>query len=234
MILLYISIILSYILLLFISKYFDPRNRKDETLENWSIYRITGFATLKIIFSAIPFLILVHFSDFSFKNSIGLLGFSLNPRIFLKGLLVAVIFFMANVIWNQFSTKISFFQKKGGQDTKKQLISKLPSHPLPLILTLLLISFQAGVLEELFFRGIIQSNISNSLFPYSGVIITAILFGMAHLYQGIRGIINTFILGLILSLSYKITGNLMIPILGHFLGNFICMMAGIPEIIRNK
>lgn len=230
---LYFSIFLSYILLLIISKIFDPRSKGTIMMKKWSIYNIVGFAAFKIVFASSPFLITVYFTGIQYKKALGLSGITINSQAFLNGLLVAVIFFIINVTWNQISSKIPFFEKEESKDTEKLLISKLPKKRKTLIFTLILISFQAGLMEELFFRGIIQSNISSLLFPYGSVILTAILFGAAHFYQGFNGIINTFLLGFLLSLSFKISGNIIVPIMGHFLGDLICMLSGLPEIMKN-
>lgn len=64
-----------------------------------------------------------------------------------------------------------------------------------------------GLFEEFLFRGYLLSRI-NQLFNHRawgkwiGIIITSISFSIAHTYQGIGGIINTFIFSVILGLLF--------------------------------
>jgi uncharacterized protein len=44
------------------------------------------------------------------------------------------------------------------------------------------------------------------------------LFGFAqHIYQGLKGIVGTAILGLLFSAVFVVTGNLLVPMILHFL-----------------
>ena len=47
------------------------------------------------------------------------------------------------------------------------------------------------------------------------VVLSAVLFGMAHSYQGWNGGLRAGVVGLIFALSYVLTGSLWIPILLH-------------------
>lgn len=64
-----------------------------------------------------------------------------------------------------------------------------------------------GLFEEFLFRGYLLPRI-NQLFNHRvigqwiGIIITSVSFSVAHTYQGIGGIINTFIFSIILSLLF--------------------------------
>ena len=80
----------------------------------------------------------------------------------------------------------------------------------------------AGIVEELLFRlalpallfGVLQS------VPGAGALafgIAALLFGALHLYQGPLGILFAFILGLLFTLLYLVTGSILAPIALHVL-----------------
>lgn len=51
------------------------------------------------------------------------------------------------------------------------------------------------------------------------VLLTSLVFGIAHTYQGWRGIASTTISGLIFGMLYVISGSLLLPALVHSAGN---------------
>lgn len=77
------------------------------------------------------------------------------------------------------------------------------------------VSLHAGVFEELFFRGYMLA-LLNFMLPYwAAVAISSVLFGLAHLYQGSRGIIGTTVVGLVMIGLYLLSGSLWVPMLLH-------------------
>ncbi len=77
------------------------------------------------------------------------------------------------------------------------------------------VSFTAGVCEEVLFRGFLIWYLLQ-LIPLIPALITAgLLFGMAHAYQGPRGVIQTAVVGLGMAVLYKVTGSLWIPMALH-------------------
>jgi len=85
----------------------------------------------------------------------------------------------------------------------------------------LYILISAGFGEEILFRGFLfrQFNIIFPEFKYKTaliIILSAILFSLPHLYQGLSGLIMTFIFGLIFAIVYvKSNYNLWITIILH-------------------
>lgn len=71
---------------------------------------------------------------------------------------------------------------------------------------IVLISCAAGIGEELFFRGLIQS--------FAGLWITAIIFGLLHALTPAYFIIATAI-GVWFGLLYQFSDNLLVPMLAH-------------------
>jgi membrane protease YdiL (CAAX protease family) len=71
---------------------------------------------------------------------------------------------------------------------------------------IVLLSLAAGVAEELFFRGLLQS--------YIGVIGSALVFGLLHALTPAYFVMATAI-GLYFGYLYEIGGNLLIPMAGH-------------------
>lgn len=82
------------------------------------------------------------------------------------------------------------------------------------------VAISAGIAEEALYRGFLTFVLVN-WFPALGIwpaiLISAALFGLGHLYQGISGMVRTFVLGLILSLIYLATGTLWLCIIIHIL-----------------
>jgi uncharacterized protein len=90
-----------------------------------------------------------------------------------------------------------------------------------LVLALLLTWTEAAFIEEMFFRGYLFNRLTD-LFGNErvGVILALVLsslaFSIAHGYQGITGVLDTFLAGLMLGLLYIYARrNLWLPILTH-------------------
>lgn len=58
-----------------------------------------------------------------------------------------------------------------------------------------------AICEEVIYRGFVQNAFHDALFSslWAGAIISALFFAVAHLYQGTRGLLTTFVIGLIFS-----------------------------------
>jgi len=73
--------------------------------------------------------------------------------------------------------------------------------------------------EELIFREF-YFELLNQNFGLTGdalLIVTAVIFGIVHSYQGLIGVVATFILGLALGKIFQTTESLLVPIILHFL-----------------
>lgn len=76
--------------------------------------------------------------------------------------------------------------------------------------------------EELIYRGFVQwlfTSVTGGVVAI-GIIGSALLFGLAHLYQGPRGLLVTSFLGLGFSLLRAWTGSLLPLVIGHFVADF--------------
>jgi len=75
--------------------------------------------------------------------------------------------------------------------------------------------------EEVVYRGFAQYIFAE--WPVrsvaAGIVGSAALFSLAHLYQGRRGLLSTFVVGLIFSLVRWGTGSLAPPMLAHFVAD---------------
>lgn len=58
---------------------------------------------------------------------------------------------------------------------------------------------------------------SATIWKWFGVLLSALLFGLAHLYQGTAGVVDTALNGLVLAVFYLIFGRVFPLILSHYL-----------------
>ena len=81
------------------------------------------------------------------------------------------------------------------------------------------VAISAGICEEIVFRGWLLSTLHSAL-RLDGtalVLVAAVLFGLAHSYQGITGMILTAFAGAVFCALYVATGSLLVPIALHIL-----------------
>lgn len=80
----------------------------------------------------------------------------------------------------------------------------------------------AAVSEETFFRGLLQMELARWQGQPVAIVITSLLFGLAHLSYGQPlQILIPFLLGLVLALLMMKTRNLLAPMAAHFTFNFV-------------
>jgi membrane protease YdiL (CAAX protease family) len=105
----------------------------------------------------------------------------------------------------------------GLSSARKQMTSVegvLPHTPIELKL-FLAISLAAGVGEEIVYRGYLLAYFDGLVGPAGAVLVSTLMFGLGHAYQGAAGIARTGIVGLLLVGAYVVTGNLLAPMLLH-------------------
>jgi membrane protease YdiL (CAAX protease family) len=80
-----------------------------------------------------------------------------------------------------------------------------------------LVCLHAGVCEELFYRGYLLS-LARGLMPeWAAWLAVSVAFGLGHLYQGARGVIQTALLGGAFLLLAVLSNSLWLPMLAHAL-----------------
>jgi len=88
--------------------------------------------------------------------------------------------------------------------------------------TLLLISLLAGLGEECLFRGVIQTGLTGWIGMPMAVVVTSMLFGLAHLvtptYAVVAGII-----GIYFGVLAVVTDSLLVPIVAHALYDYAAL-----------
>lgn len=77
------------------------------------------------------------------------------------------------------------------------------------------LAFTAGVCEELLFRGFLLAYLDAYLPWLAAVLGSAVIFGLAHAYQGAGGALRCGMIGLVTALLYVWTGSILLPALLH-------------------
>ena len=95
----------------------------------------------------------------------------------------------------------------------------MPESPVYLTITIISIALIGPIAEEFIFRGMLLNRMMKKTSMWGGILISSILFGILH-----ADIIGASIFGIITSLLYLKTGNLLIPILLHVFNNSIAII----------
>lgn len=81
-----------------------------------------------------------------------------------------------------------------------------------------LVCITAGVCEEIVYRGFLLHYLHIRPFHLnltSALIVSCLIFGVGHLYQGGLGAVQTALVGFILGVMFIVTGNLLLPMFVH-------------------
>ena len=73
--------------------------------------------------------------------------------------------------------------------------------------------------EELFYRATLFRMLDESMPPLLSVIFASLIFSLAH--SGLSSVIASFVLGVILTLLYKRTGSILLPVICHTANNLL-------------
>jgi uncharacterized protein len=84
-----------------------------------------------------------------------------------------------------------------------------------------------AISEELLYRGFLFCYLA-LWFPHINrlecALVSSLIFGMGHLYQGWKGILSTGLGGLVLAGFYVLTGNLLLPMVVHAATNLRALL----------
>jgi membrane protease YdiL (CAAX protease family) len=99
----------------------------------------------------------------------------------------------------------------------------------------LALALTAGCCEEFLYRGFAMAAFARAGFPiWASVVVSSVLFGAAHLYQGRGGLIGTGILGLIFGAFRAFTGSILPVSAWHAAIDVVAGIAGPRYLIQNK
>jgi uncharacterized protein len=81
-----------------------------------------------------------------------------------------------------------------------------------------LVCLTAGICEEIVYRGFLLHYFHTMPFHLSltwALVVSSIIFGIGHLYQGVAGGLQTAVIGFVFGAMFLITGSLLLPIILH-------------------
>lgn len=108
---------------------------------------------------------------------------------------------------------------------KRGLVAQLAERLLPRtraeVSAAIWLVLSVAICEEFIYRGFIEV-LFQQIFSstWSGAVISAVFFALAHIYQGRRGVLTTFVVGLVFSAVRLWSGSLWPSILIHFAVDF--------------
>jgi membrane protease YdiL (CAAX protease family) len=91
-----------------------------------------------------------------------------------------------------------------------------------------------AICEEWIYRGFAQQVFQDSAsgMILAGVAGSAVMFALAHLYQGPRGVVTTLIVGVLFSVVRAWTGSLAAPLVAHFITDMVAGFLAPPRFRR--
>lgn len=78
-----------------------------------------------------------------------------------------------------------------------------------------LLSFAAGIGEELAYRGYVIMMLIPLLGVWAAAAVSTLVFGLMHAYQGLFGIVRTTLMGGVLAYGFVASGSLIPPMIAH-------------------
>jgi hypothetical protein len=157
-------------------------------------------------------LILMRFSRLELWSKIDLSWGATAYALLLCLPLLAMLFFFVRSQWGPM---IRFRREIDEKIIPIFANSKLPD--------LALIALFAGVGEELFFRGWLQSVLTGKFEIWLGILIASVIFGLAH-YLSTTYAIYAGLTGLYLGVIYQVSGNLYIVMVVHAFYDFVALV----------
>ena len=128
------------------------------------------------------------------------------------GLLIIVV-----LVWRERRAALKSGEMLERLRTQVQHLEVMLPHARPEWHRFIVLSFTAGICEEILFRGYLLAYLTNWFGLLPAAALTAVLFGLGHLYQGARGILQTGLFGGFLVAIYVLTGSLLMPMILHTL-----------------
>jgi hypothetical protein len=128
--------------------------------------------------------------------------------------IIIVVFALLFVTWSAWRIRSHPTFRRGFIDSMEYVIAILPRTRRERN-SFYLLSVTAGICEEIIYRGFVFAYLLSYMELAMVVIVSSLLFGIAHTYQGFKGVPQTGLIGLALALLYVFTGSLLAPMVLH-------------------
>lgn len=113
----------------------------------------------------------------------------------------------------------------GSQEpVEQQLLQDALAGGLPLVLVVVLAVIVAPLVEEVIFRGVLFRAMADRINLGVSLVVSSAIFALIHIEVVLSqpaALVGLFTVGLVLAVAYHLTGNLLVPILGHAVFNAI-------------
>jgi membrane protease YdiL (CAAX protease family) len=147
-----------------------------------------------------------------------------------SGILLAIVY-----------AQVFYIRHASGSSEGREMLRKAMQGPLDMLPRTaqerslwIFLSLTAGICEEILYRGFLPLYIVE-YFPivafWAALSLSAILFGIGHLYQKVPGVLGTAAIGLIFGALYFLTGSLLFPMIVHALFDARLLLIDINAII---
>jgi membrane protease YdiL (CAAX protease family) len=138
-------------------------------------------------------------------NDLGERAGNAHRVLLISGILIAIIVLLVGA-QKKLKKKASQERLNNSLDRVRRMLPKTPTERAVWIV----VSITAGVCEEILYRGWLLSLFAATLGSvWLGLLISSIIFGFAHTYQGRNGILGTGVLGAIFGLLFIFSGSLI-------------------------
>jgi membrane protease YdiL (CAAX protease family) len=94
------------------------------------------------------------------------------------------------------------------------------------------LSITAGICEELLFRGFMIWYLQNWIGLIQAALLSSVLFGLGHAYQGVRGIAQTTLVGAFMACVFLLSGSIWLCMLIHALMDLYAGFVGYALVSR--
>ena len=112
------------------------------------------------------------------------------------------------------------------EPVQQQLLQDALAGGLPLVLVGVLAVIVAPLVEEVIFRGVLFRALADRINLGAGLVLSSAIFALIHVEVVLSqpvALIGLFTVGLLLAVAFHLTGNIMVPILGHAVFNAISL-----------
>jgi uncharacterized protein len=151
------------------------------------------------------------------------LGGRLTVQLVLVGVLGAVII----GVLQSFNLRRMGNMEGAAPDFLRKLASRILPHSMVELLPYLALAVTAGVCEEFVYRGFAMAALRQSGLPtWVVVLVSSILFGLAHAYQGRAGMVGTGVLGILFALTRILYHSLAPVMMWHTAVDIAAGIAG--------
>jgi membrane protease YdiL (CAAX protease family) len=112
--------------------------------------------------------------------------------------------------------------RKAGLSAPPSEIPFLTPHGPAQLLLASLLAMVVAVAEEIIFRGYLLLRLrAVTGSPVTAVLLSSVIFSFGHGYEGTAGIATVAVMGVVLAIVYLSRGSLVVPVIIHFLQDFI-------------